>query len=160
MGVHGYIYAYAAIVAFATEQFSKMWNNPNSKFRRKYNKAPNLSVLLRNELAELKDALKELSEIKGFKHLHVADPALWDDLLQVVRVARNFYLHPKPDPKEFSHIVGLTHTKKTFSYPSDVASKVISYYISSMGFVVPDWVYNSTEFRIQSVEAIKLQEKL
>ena len=155
----GYIYSYSAVVAFATAQLSLLWADPGGTLRKQYSQRKSLDDLLRNELRETKEVIRALCRHKGIPQIQDAQPALWNQFLQVVQTARHFFIHPSPDSARLSKVVDLTHDKRPWGYPAKVAEDIIAYLIEGMGAEVPPWVRQNQEFRIRHVEALAVAER-
>ena len=96
-----------AVQTFAAEQLWTIWKADDQPLQRKYLNATNFEHLLNSNLKEIKEQLKAMADILGIPPIHVNDPILWDNLLQVVKVTRDFLSHPSLEPDKVNSIMGM-----------------------------------------------------
>ncbi len=151
---HTYVFSYMAINAFVTEKLASTWQEPNSPLRAKYTEAKHFTDLLRGKLSKLNDGITELCCQLQLTPLHTADPKLWKSLLEVLKLRRDFLIHPKPDAVEFNRVIGDATSKDSWEFPSRVAEEVIGYFYVARKCPKPDWLKENTEFRFEGVRAL------
>lgn len=148
-----YVFSYMAINAYTSFQLSELWNNQQASFRNKYPHRNTVAELLGRggELSDLQTALKVFATESNVTSLHVANGQLWSEFNQVVREARDFFIHPKPGPGFQQHIDTITHipqrrmAKDWWRFPVRVAEDIITYFQVERGMTVPDWVTTNQE---------------
>ena len=153
---HTYIFSYMAINAFVTERLARIWQEPNSLLKAKYTDAKEFADLLnvRGKLSQLNNCINELCCQLQLTPLHTDDPKLWKNLLEVVKLRRDFLTHPKPDPEKFDKIIGDAINKDSWEFPSRVAEDVIGYFYASQKDREPDWLRKNREFRFEGIRAL------
>ena len=153
---HTYIFSYMAINAFVTGHLGRIWAKPTSPLNAKYPGAKNLTELLksRGKLSQLSNCVTELCCQLKLTPLHTANRKLWADLLEVVKVRRDFLTHPKPDPAEFNRIVGDVVRNDSWEFPSKVAEEIIGYFYAAQKREEPAWIRRNTEYRFVIVQLL------
>jgi len=157
---HGYVFSFMAMTAFVTVCLWKVWEHPNSPLKSKYPKAKSFKHLLKTDLKELKDCIKEACKHYGLKPLHTAEPKLWYDLLQVLKTTRDFMTHPTPDATEFDKIVGDALKKHTWAKPSQIAEQVLRYFYTNQTQKPPEWLKKNQEFCFKAICALSVQPRV
>jgi hypothetical protein len=145
----GYVFAHASITAFVASRLYVEWKKEGHPTEHKAFE----EHLRSNFRGELKELIKELCRKWDIKPLHEADPSLWRELNSVITYARDYFMHPTPTTDLFRDVMNLTHKTRTWHTPSKVASEVISYFYSSKGRDIPEWVTQNKEFRIETIRA-------
>jgi len=148
-----YVFSYAAIVAFVNGQIGQLWYKNESALKKKYPQQ-NINILLHKDLRELKKTIKELCIQHDIKILSEAKPQTWNDLLQVVKIVRDYIIHPKPNPQDFQEIMKKAFQNRTWNFPSKVAEEVIGYFYEQTGNNIPSWIRENTEFEIDSIRTL------
>lgn len=149
-----YMFSYMAVQTFAAEQLWTIWNADDHLLQQKYPKATNYEHLLNSDLKEIKEQLKAMADILGVPPIHVNDPILWDNLLQVLKVTRDFLSHPSLQPDKVDSIIGHVMTKRDWRFPSGVASKVILHFIQSTDSPVPEWIHENALITIPLINVL------
>ena len=144
----GYIYSFAALNAFLTGQLSLYWE---TTLKAKYKKHNSLEHLLKTELKELKCMCNELSDCLGIPRIHDANSALWNQLLQILKTARDFFVHPIPDIEKMGKVIDTTMIKNSWSFPSDIAAEVIKFFYTQKGKSVPEFLTKRQHFRYTQI---------
>jgi len=130
-----------------------VWKKDNKYLKKKFCAVTQISDLLRNDLGELKEGLKELCLALNIKKINEANPELWNDLLNVVKQTRDYLVHPKPDPAEFQQIAGEMIAKRNFNFPVSTAENVIGYFYDHCLGNRPDWIRENQEYSIIRIDA-------
>jgi hypothetical protein len=149
-----YLFSYMAVQTFAAEQLWTIWNADDQLLQQKYPKATNFEHLLNSDLKDIKEQLKAMAEILDIPPIHVNDPILWNNLLQVLKVTRDFLTHPSLDPDKVDSVIGHVMTKRDWRFASGVASKVILHFIQMTGSPVPEWIHENTLFTIPLINVL------
>ena len=160
LSAHTYIFSYMAINAFVIGHLGRIWEKPTSPLKAKYPDAKNVAELLKGKLWKLNDCVTELCWQLKLTPLQTANPQLWADLLEVVKVRRDFLIHPKPDPVEFNRIVGGVFGKDSWEFPSKVAEEVIGYFYAAQKREEPAWLRKNTEFRFEAIRVLSVNSAL
>jgi len=83
-----YSMSYTAIVAYTTRQLSRYWDS--GPLKEKYPQRSSFTELTKNELGDLKAALKTLCDCRGKERISSANSTLWNELIQIVERHRHF----------------------------------------------------------------------
>ncbi|MCH7764196.1 MAG: hypothetical protein IIB95_10720 [Candidatus Marinimicrobia bacterium] len=118
------IYSYMTIESFANYHLYEIWEQSRfahnkierikdshslkgyittaifDNFYKNYGHIEKFEDLRKTDLRDLKTRLKVLCEELEIRKIHEVDPLLWQDFNSLL-LARNFLIHPIPNPKEF-----------------------------------------------------------
>jgi hypothetical protein len=156
---HGYIFSFMALNAFASGCLWQVWQMPNSPLKAKYPDARDFKHLLKTRLKELKVCISELYPLLGVEPLDKADPKLWNKMLQVLKITRDFLTHPTPDVSDFNRIIGDAMGKHSWSFPTRIVEQVIGHLLKNQKKAAPNWLNENQEFRFGPILALKVQPK-
>ncbi len=109
---------------------------------------------MNSDLKEIKEQIKVAAEIHGIPQIRIQDAVLWEEFLQVVKVTRDFLVHPSPEPEKMNNIIGHVFTKRDWKFPSEVASKILLHFMKNTGSPVPPWVMHNELISIPSVTVL------
>ena len=149
-----YIYAFMAIQSFLSEQLWITWNASDKPLQNKFPQAKTFEHLMNSDLKKINDQINILSDILGIPQIHSSDGELWNDFLKVVKLTRDFLIHPSPEPEKVDKIVGHVYSKRDWSYPSEVASKILLHFMQHTKSQIPDWVSHNTLIRVTNIKAL------
>ena len=135
-----YVFSYMALTAFCASHLYKLWVVDNSKLKEKFGSCRNFEELMAGPLKEIKVALRELSSQLEVEKLHVARPQVWRELNELLKVYRDYFIHPNPESFH-AHIEATGNLK--WNFPSMVATEIISYFFEATHNQVPSWVNQS-----------------
>lgn len=150
--VQTYIFSYMAINSFVTYRLHEFWEMENSPLKLKYPKANSFQHLLNTDLRELKECIKELCNQLCIPQIFESNPALWDDLLSNLKLARHFFTHPIPDQEKLDEIINISMINSTWSFASDVAEKIMKYFYEKCNQPAPDYLTENKEFVFSGVK--------
>ena len=151
-----YVFSYMAVTAWANRQIGSLWHRDDSSIRDQYSDVDSLEELLRKDLGETKDVIKAVNKAHGIAPLSQEEPRTWNDLCQVLREVRHFFIHPVPDPELFDKIMTEALNERTWDFPTTVAEDTIAYTYKQAGLEIPEWVTQNQEFTIPSYYALGL----
>jgi hypothetical protein len=141
------IYSYMAIESFVNYQLYRIWEKRNSdtyentKFNTEFLNTNDFITLQNHKsVRELKERIKLICRILGYKQIHDEDPGLWQEFTELVGVARHFLVHPFPDPVKFNETIKTIMEEKRAGFYIDVAEKTIRYLYNQANHSAPDWL--------------------
>ncbi|HWA11986.1 MAG TPA: hypothetical protein VHA15_02745 [Burkholderiales bacterium] len=135
-----YVFSFMALTAFASSHLHSLWKTDDSALRKKYESCASFEELMAGPLKELKVALKELACQLGMPPLHKAKPAAWRELNELLKGYRDYFIHPNP---EHFHAHVTATGNLAWSFPSRVATDIITHFFVSTGTETPSWLAQS-----------------
>lgn len=143
-----YVYSYSALLSFCSAQLYILWQADDSLLKKKYPGVNSFEQLMAGPLKSMKCAIKEVIEQKGIQPLHEAEPKLWQNLNELVKYYRDFFLHPNPEL--FEEYVGKAGNAQ-WQLASKTVSGILAYIFTSTNGTVPNWV-NETGLKAHGFE--------
>ena len=135
-----YVYSYSALLSFCSGQLYLLWEQPDSELRKKHSQCASFEELMAGPLKSIKAALKELIALKGLEPLHEEEPKLWQNLNEIIKHYRDFFLHPNPEL--FEEYVGKVGNEQ-WQLASTTVSGILAYVFKNTSGSVPRWVSES-----------------
>jgi hypothetical protein len=148
-----------AVTAFVSGCLWNIWQRSNSPLKSRHPKAKDFEHLLKTDLRELKDCITELCVHLNLQPLHIAQPKVWNNLLQVVKETRDFMTHPRPEQVEFNKIIGDAFGKRSWAFPSKVAEETIGYFYDARKYTRPPWLKENREFQVPIILALSAAKR-
>ncbi len=145
-----YIFSYLSISSFIQSVLIVFWNKKNSPLKNDFPKADSFVHLMNSDLKEVKESIKELCKILHITPLHEKHPALWNNLLQILREVRNYLEHIKFD-EESTKILEKALSENNWSFASKTAEDVIKYFFIETNKEVPDWLIANVNFKVDKI---------
>ena len=154
------VYSYLAVEAWVNNRLYEVWSMrreplPIPKcFLEELGDEDDFASYKRHpKVAELKDRIKTLCRILGWKAPHTEIPATWNRFNDLSKKARHFMVHPYPDQEFFHEIVDRMLTEPLGQWV-DTASEVFGFFFRQSGVEPPHWVVRSTLLRVPRVEVL------
>lgn len=148
------IYSYTAIEAFVSRQFYRICEtrNSNTEEGKRFNKEfPNIQKCadLKNNRSiwELKDKIKALCRLLGYRQICDEDAKLWQVFNELVKDARHFIIHPLPDPDKFQEKMTQIMMENRVGLYVEVAEKIIKHFYDQAKIETPDWLKENKLFK-------------
>ncbi|MEP4545584.1 MAG: hypothetical protein ABJ000_05335 [Saccharospirillum sp.] len=135
-----YVYSYSALLSFCSAQLYILWDAEHSTLKARYSKFESFEKLMSSELRSVKTALKVLIEELNLKPLHSEEPKLWQNLTELLKNYRDFFLHPNPE-KFHEHVESAGN--KSWGLASSTVEGILSYIFLNTSGNVPSWVFKS-----------------
>lgn len=105
--------------------------------------------------SKLKEKVKNLCEYFKLELISKQDPKLWDDFSQLLKDTRNFFVHPKPFPKEFQEYMNkILGEHKPITYIRTV-EEILKYFYQNMKGEIPTWLQENTLSEFKGIKLIK-----
>ncbi len=129
------IYSYLAVEAFMNWQLYRMDVEKFEKLR----------------WTGVKTRIRELCKCVGIRPIHDLDKELWNCFKTLVRDARHFLVHPRPDP-DFDKIIKQLLSKEPI-YP-EIASRIIAHFFTETKMPIPSWLRKSELFETLTTDLL------
>ena len=164
------VFAYGAIEAFCNTSIyqkyneyellsqvdkTKYWEREHCKpkFKPFFEDDEKFNEILNKASVQLK--LSMLASLYNVSQLQQKKPELWGQLCEFVKTARDFIIHPKPDPVVFQEKMSKIMEKYTFGHSSSIAEAVMKYYYDEAGGEPPSWLKHNEIFKIFKKDNLK-----
>lgn len=109
----------------------------------------------KGERSELKEKIKNLCKYFKSKQIHEEDSSLWDDFNQLLKDTRDFFVHPKPFPREFQEYVSeIFNEHKPIIYVR-TSEEILKYFYQNRKIKIPSWLQENTLFEFKGIKIIK-----
>jgi hypothetical protein len=148
------IYSYMAVESFVNCQLYRIWEERDSNtdkgraFRSEFPDVNGFKGLQKHKsVGELKERLKLICRLLGYKQLHDEEPQLWNEFNQLFTAVRHSLVHPLPDPVEFNETMRTIMEQKKAGTYVEIAEKIIKYLYGQAKHEVPEWLQGNKLLR-------------
>jgi hypothetical protein len=170
------IYSYLALEAFANYHLYQIWEYSRkahdefeelkqkdtkleekmmiayANFYQDYGKVDKFEDLKETDLKMLDKRIKVICESLKIHKIHDVDAKLWQKFLELLKKARDFLVHPFPDPTKFQDMMKTLLIEKKIGEYIQIAQEIIKHFYKETGKKVPDWVEKNTLFLSKGYE--------
>jgi len=160
------IYSYMAVESFVNYQLYRIWEERNSStykgkaFRSEFPDINDFKGLQKQKsVGELKERLKLICRLLGYKQLHDEEPHLWNEFNQLLTDVRHSLIHPLPDPVKFSETMRTIMDQKKAGTYAEIAEKIIKYLYGQAKHKEPDWLQGNKLLRSRGYTLLVEKEK-
>lgn len=172
------IYSYLTLEAFSNYHLYKIWEHSRrahkaieelkqrdpkhtkkiipsyDQFYQEYGRYDRFEDLKQTDLRELGERMKVICDAFEIPRIHEVDTRLWQEFKGLLEKARQFLVHPFPDPTKFQNVMKTILWEKKIGEYVQTAQNVIKYFYTRSGGEVPKWVDNNTLFLIKGFECL------
>lgn len=158
------IYSYLAIEAWVNYYLREIWQQCRVDLGKKYPAFPQkycqineFAKLKDTELKELKERIKVLCDSYQIPRIDTTNPKLWQDFNGLLKEARNFIIHPFPDPKKFQECMEIVLEKHGLRKWAKIAEGIISHFFININKnkKLPSWLTQNEFFKIEKFELVR-----
>ncbi len=150
------IYSYLAIEAFVNNELYYIWEesrrtdgNKYPDFHNRYGHIAEFERLKEEDLKSLETRIKVLCTNYQIQPISTDDNQLWERLTVLLKRARNFIIHPFPDPSKFQKIMKTIQEEQKYRKWTEIAEKVIRYFLEKLNRPVHPWLEHNQFFAIK-----------
>ena len=149
-----YIFSVMAVEAIVNYQLNYDWERASSGLRSKFPNRPSFeSLKAEREIRDLPRRVKLLLDLHHIPRIEATNPTLWRDFTAIVNEVRHGMMHPTLAQVD-SPVMREAAQQKPWSFAPGVASQVIAYFYETGKTELPQWVTESTQFRIGTIVAL------
>lgn len=120
-----------------------------SSFYENYGKIPVEKLRL-----ELKKKITELCNALGYSQLHDVNPKLWQDFCDVLKPARDFLVHPVPDPDIFQERMSRMMSDTPSGNYVEITTGIIEHFYEQAEKTKPSWLYKNEFLQFEATRPI------
>jgi len=141
------VFSYMAIEAFINGQFHGLWSNRSAdtdemaRFRDIFDGVEQFHDLRRHsKFGDVPQRVKTFCRVMGYEPIHDAEPALWQDFLNLHEQARHFLTHMDPSAEVFGECMRQIMTETPSAKYVRIAEGIIGYLFDCSTYPRPGWV--------------------
>lgn len=170
------IYSYLALEAFSNYHLYTIWGHSKKahkaieelkqrdpehtqkiiptydQFYQNYGRYDRFEDLKTTDLRELGKRMKVICDAFKIPRIHEVDPRLWQEFKGLLEKARQFLVHPFPDPTKFQNMMKTILWERKIGEYAQTAQNMIKYFYNQLGQEVPNWVEKNTLFLSKGFE--------
>ncbi len=170
------IYSYLALEAFSNYHLYTIWEHSKKahkaieelkqkdpehtqkiiptydQFHQNYGRYDQFEDLKTTDLRELGERMKVICDAFKIPKIHEVDARLWQEFKGLLEKARQFLVHPFPDPTKFQNMMKTILWERKIGEYAQTAQNMIKYFYKQLGREVPNWVEKNTLFLSKGFE--------
>lgn len=107
-----------------------------------------------NAKEDLKEKIKKLCVLYKIKTICDSNPELWGKFNQLLKDARHFIIHPKPEPDEFQENINKILSNHNTGEYVNIASEILEYYYTGTQKNPPEWLKKNSLLDFSGINVV------